>query len=121
MNRMGDFGAISGIVDEFDAGRITKDTAKAALFALGAEARMVANPPPSNRFSHYFRDVSALQTIDVYRVLLLFGVTDPCLQHAIKKALVAGGRGHKDAAKDVAEAIVSLQRWQQMREEENES
>lgn len=69
-------------------------------------------------YSHYFKCVIGLEYIDVYRVLRLFGVTDPCLQHAIKKLLVSGGRGVKDAGKDVAEAIVSLQRWQEMRDEE---
>jgi hypothetical protein len=68
---------------------------------------------------HYYKDVSYLHTIDVYRVLHLFGVTDPCLQHAVKKLLVTGGRaGGKDAAKDVKEAIYSLQRFQEMRAEE---
>ena len=71
------------------------------------------------KHSHYFKDVSKLQTIDVYRVLQLFEVTDPCLQHAIKKLLVAGGRGAKDANRDVAEAIDSLKRWQVMRDEDN--
>lgn len=69
-------------------------------------------------FPHYFKDVSNLATVDVYRVLLLFGVTDPCLQHAIKKLLVAGGRGAKSADKDVGEAIATLQRWVEMREED---
>lgn len=72
-----------------------------------------------NGYNHYFKEVTGLTHIDVYRVLQLFGVTDPCIQHAIKKLLVAGGRGGKDTTKDVAEAIVSLQRWQQMRSEEN--
>jgi hypothetical protein len=69
-------------------------------------------------FPHYFKDVSKLAAIDVYRVLLLFGVTDPCLQHAIKKLLVAGGRGAKSADKDVGESIATLQRWVEMREED---
>ena len=73
----------------------------------------------SNKHSHYFKDVSQLDTIDVYRVLGLFGVTDPCLQHALKKVLVAGGRGGKDISQDVQEAIDSLQRWQEMRDEES--
>jgi hypothetical protein len=30
-----------------------------------------------------------LTHIDVYRVLKLYNVTDPCLQHAVKKLLVA--------------------------------
>lgn len=69
--------------------------------------------------SHYFKDVSKLQTIDVYRALALFGVTDPCLQHAVKKLLVAGGRGGgKDIRRDIQEAIDTLTRWQEMRTEE---
>ena len=71
------------------------------------------------KHSHYFKDVSKLQTIDVYRVLQLFEVTDPCLQHAIKKLLIAGGRGAKDTDRDIAEAIDSLKRWQVMRDEDN--
>jgi len=68
---------------------------------------------------HYFKDVSNLETIDVYRVLELFNVVNPCVQHAIKKLLVAGGRGAgKDMGKDIQEAIDSLQRWQGMRSEE---
>lgn len=69
---------------------------------------------------HYFKDVSNLDIIDVYRVLDLFEVTNPCLQHAIKKLLVAGGRGYKDITKDVQEAIDTLERWKAMKEEDNE-
>lgn len=72
----------------------------------------------ARKHSHYFKDVSTLQTVDVYRVLELFDVYDPCLQHAVKKLLVAGGRGVKDQAKDVAEAIDTLERWQEMRAED---
>lgn len=68
--------------------------------------------------SHYFKDVSKLQTVDVYRALSLFAVTDPCLQHAIKKLLVAGGRGVKNIDKDIQEAIDTLKRWQEMRAED---
>lgn len=68
-------------------------------------------------FNHYYRAVP-FAGIDVYRILLLFTVTDPCLQHAIKKLLVAGGRGSKDAARDVHEAIATLVRWEDMRDEE---
>lgn len=64
--------------------------------------------------SHYHKNVKHLETIDVYRVLQLFGVTDPCLQHAVKKLLCAGQRGVKPVAKDVQEAIDSLTRWQEM-------
>lgn len=67
--------------------------------------------------SHYFKDVSNLKFIDVYRVLLLFAVTDPCLQHAVKKLLCAGNRGVKDELKDVQEAISSLTRYLEIKTE----
>lgn len=68
---------------------------------------------------HYHKDVSNLKTVDVYRVLALFNVTDPCIQHAVKKLLVAGGRGAgKDLGKDVQEAIDSLERFKEMRVED---
>lgn len=70
------------------------------------------------KHSHYFKDVAALTHVDVYRVLRLFNVADPCLQHAVKKLLVAGGRGVKDMDKDVQEAIDTLSRWQEMRRED---
>jgi len=72
-----------------------------------------------NKHPHYHKDVRHLETIDVYRVLHIFNVTDPCIQHAVKKLLVAGGRGAgKDVSKDVQEAIDSLQRFQEMRTED---
>ena len=74
------------------------------------------NPQHQNH-DHYFKDVSRLKTIDVYRVLDLFGVTDPCLQHAIKKLLCAGNRGAKDKTQDVQEAISSLLRYLEMQTE----
>jgi len=74
--------------------------------------------PTARKHPHYFKDVSHLESVDVYRVLDLFGVTDPCLQHAIKKLLVAGGRGVKDATVDVDEAIEALGRWKEMRRED---
>lgn len=73
----------------------------------------------ARKHSHYFKDVSNLSSIDVYRVLLLFSVTDPCIQHAAKKLLVAGGRGAgKDISRDIQEAIDSLVRWQEIRMED---
>lgn len=46
-------------------------------------------------------------TVDVYRVLSAFSVTDPALQHLIKKALCAGLRGHKDTKQDLHDIIDS--------------
>ena len=64
-----------------------------------------------SKHSHYFKNVSHLETIDVYRVLQLFDVTNPCIQHAIKKLLVAGNRGGgKNQQQDLKEAIDSINR-----------
>lgn len=72
----------------------------------------------AQRYPHYFRNVQHLGVVDVYRILELWGVTDPCLQHAVKKLLVTGGRGAKPAEVDVKEAIATLQRWLEMRAED---
>ncbi len=71
-----------------------------------------------NEFNHYQKSVEHLKWIDVYRVLVLFGVTNPCLQHAIKKLLCAGQRGIKDQKQDVQEAIASLLRYLEMQTED---
>lgn len=67
---------------------------------------------------HYFKDVTHLKTIDVYRVLDLFGVSNPCIQHAVKKLLCSGQRGVKDTRQDVQEAITSLVRCLEMQTED---
>ena len=76
-------------------------------------------PSLGPKHGHYFKDVSNLATVDVYRLLQLFNVTDPCLQHAIKKLLVAGGRGAgKSIDRDIQEAMDTLLRWQEMQHED---
>jgi hypothetical protein len=73
-----------------------------------------------NEYKHYQKNVEHLKWIDVYRVLVLFGVTNPCLQHAIKKLLCAGQRGIKDQKQDVQEAIASLLRYLEMQTEDGD-
>lgn len=95
--------------------------------SVGATADLAHKLTPRNeiidsrvrKHSHYFKDVSHLDTVDVYRVLSLFNVTDQALGHAIKKLLVAGGRGAgKDVTRDVQEAVDTLQRFLEMRGED---
>lgn len=74
-------------------------------------------PTRERKHAHYFK-ACPYPEIDVYRVIDLFGITDPCIQHALKKLLAAGVRGAKDTAKDIGEAIDTLERWQDMRDEE---
>jgi hypothetical protein len=68
----------------------------------------------TRKHNHYFKSVSHLSEIDVYRVLDLFAVTNPSIQHATKKLLCAGGRGTKDFEKDLREARDSIERALQM-------
>jgi len=70
------------------------------------------------KYPHYFKSVSHLETVDVYRVLSLFKVNDPCIQHAIKKLLCAGDRGDKSMIKDITEARDSLNRHLEMLDED---
>ena len=57
-------------------------------------------------------------TIDIYDVLKAWGVTCPATQHAIKKLLQPGERGHKDKLTDLREALASVERAIQMEEQE---
>lgn len=66
--------------------------------------------------SKYAREVKGV-TVDVYDVLKAFNVTCPALQHAAKKVLCAGLRGHKDTEKDIREAIEALERAEQLHAE----
>lgn len=71
------------------------------------------------KHSHYFRPVTHLRVIDIYRFLDLFNVTDQALGHAIKKLVVPGMRGgNKTSRKDIEEAIDTLQRKLEMMDED---
>lgn len=75
-------------------------------------------PKEERPHNHYHKDVSKYSSIDVYRVLDLFGVTDQAIGHAAKKLLVAGGRGLKDIDRDIDDVIDTLNRWKEMRKED---
>lgn len=75
------------------------------------------------KHNHYFKDVSNLDFIDVYRVCDLFEVKDDsgAMQHAIKKLLCSGKRGVKGEKKDIQEAIDTLVRKLEMMNEDEEN
>lgn len=68
-------------------------------------------------YSHYKKDVAHLESIDVYRILELYNVTDPCVQHEVKKLLCAGNRGAKTEEQDIIEARDTLNRKLEIIEE----
>ena len=52
-------------------------------------------------------------TVDVYRILsALPERLDPEIEHAVKKLLFAGCRGHKDKSADIHEAAISISAYQ---------
>lgn len=56
---------------------------------------------PEKPRNKYMREIAPGVWVDVYDVLYAFEVTDPCLQHLIKKALATGIRGHKSRREDL--------------------
>lgn len=59
--------------------------------------------------SKYHRTIKGVQ-LDVYDVLKAWNVINPATQHAIKKLLQPGQRGHKDTLQDLNEAQQSIAR-----------
>jgi len=62
---------------------------------------------PSPKPNKYSKQVNGA-SIDVYDVLMAWNVTNPAVQHAIKKLLQPGNRGHKDKLTDLSEARDSI-------------
>ena len=73
----------------------------------------------NNNNNPYIVDISKYNKLDIYRILKLYEVSDPCVQHAIKKLLCAGKRGLKPQTQDINEAILSLKRFVEMQGEDN--
>ena len=72
------------------------------------------NKSQAVKHAHYKKDVKHLDYIDVYRIIDLYELHDPCFQHALKKILVPGARGHKDLTKDINDIIDTMQRKLEM-------
>nr|DAE49061.1 MAG TPA: hypothetical protein [Caudoviricetes sp.] len=62
----------------------------------------------------YLREIKPGIFVDVYDVLMAWNVTNPALQHLIKKALQAGERGHKSREQDLQDIIDSAIRAREL-------
>jgi len=68
------------------------------------------NPPITQQAPNKYQVHIKGNTCDVYDVLKAFDVRNPAIQHAIKKLLMPGKRGHKDKIQDLLEAKQSIVR-----------
>ena len=66
--------------------------------------------------SKYTKQIHGV-SVDVYDVLMAWGVTNPALQHLIKKALQCGQRGHKDKQQDLRDIIDSAIRAKELEQD----
>lgn len=64
--------------------------------------------------SKYHREIKPGVWVDVYDVIVAWAVSNPALQHLLKKALQPGERGHKTIEKDMQDIIDSAVRAQQI-------
>jgi len=62
----------------------------------------------------YSKEIKPNVFVDVYDVLKAWGVTNPALQHLIKKALQPGDRGHKTLEQDIDDIIASAKRAKEL-------
>lgn len=60
--------------------------------------------------NHYYINVSDVDEIDFYEIALRYNVTDPCIQHILKKCLAVGNRGHKDFHTDLKDIAKTANR-----------
>jgi hypothetical protein len=73
--------------------------------------------PPKPVHNKYAREVPKhLTHLDVYDVLKIFDVVDPAVQHAVKKLLCTGSRGHKCYQEDLEDALHSIERALELNE-----
>lgn len=66
------------------------------------------------KYNKYLHEIKLGIFVDVYDVLMAWNVTNPALQHLIKKALQAGDRGHKSREQDLQDIIDSAIRAKEL-------
>jgi len=81
-------------------------------------ANTAVNPAvkPNDLGKHYRYSYKGIK-LDPYRILSVYNVTCPAMQHAIKKLLRAGN-SIKDLQQDISEVILTLERKLEMIEED---
>lgn len=85
-----------------------------------------AGGKPKNKYKRTIKTIDAYDAngkpvkidvdVDVYDVIRAYGVVSGPLQHALKKVLAPGQRGHKDTLQDLRDIIASVEREIEMQE-----
>lgn len=112
---------VSGIVDyktnPAPAENWERDEALRQCFSKGSltqaelyKAGLEPDVGPFYANDKYKREIKPGVFVDVYDVIDCFEVTSGALQHAIKKLLAAGKRGHKDYEQDLIDILSSVER-----------
>ena len=83
------------------------------LEMLAKVSRLISDKRHRITPSKYTKKIHGV-SVDVYDVLQAWGVSNPALQHLIKKALQCGHRGHKDNAQDLQDIIDSAIRAKEL-------
>ena len=83
------------------------------LEMLGKVSHLISDKRHRITPSKYTKAIRGV-SVDVYDVLMAWGVTNPALQHLIKKALQCGQRGHKDNEQDLQDIIDSAIRAKEL-------
>lgn len=73
----------------------------------------------TRKHNHYFIDVRGLDYIDPYMIAYLYNIDDPsgATQHALKKLLVPGKRGHKDVNTDLNNVVDTSNRLLEIKQQ----
>lgn len=105
-------GNLYQIIKVYGDGVEIKDDEGGVHFLSDKDVRLEAitdqQPEPIDKGEKYQREISPGVFVDIYDVLEAWGVSCPARQHAIKKLLAAGQRGHKSEIKDLQEAHNSV-------------
>lgn len=78
-------------------------------FLENEQGQSDSDKPRSQPRNKYDREILPGVYVDVYDVLRAFKTNSPALDHAAKKLLASGERGHKDRLTDLKECIASIQ------------
>lgn len=91
--------------------------AQECVYPIGPFVKAKSTTPPNKRSKYHKTTPSGKDVLDVYDVLHMWVVPNPGVQHAIKKLLQPGARGHKTYLQDLKEAKLSIERAIELQEQ----